>query len=125
MAKITPKRHRSRAMASNDATSFLLASTAVSAAVAADAAVAAVAFVAKETIVYFLLIPISHPIRGGSINFLLPAGKATRRAGSNDARLNKELVALLIAASREAPSSASSSGKLVCLEDIAVGLISR
>lgn len=61
-------------MASNDATSFLLASTAVS------AIAVAVAFVAKETIVYFLLIPISHPIRGGSINFLLPAGKATRRA---------------------------------------------
>lgn len=59
-------------MASNDATSFLLASTA--------AAVVAVVLVAKETIVYFLLIPISHPIRGGSINFLLPAGKPTRRA---------------------------------------------
>lgn len=49
------------------------------AAAAVAATVVAVAFVAKETIVYFLFIPISHPIRGGSINFLLPAGKPTRR----------------------------------------------
>lgn len=85
MAKITPKRHRSRAMASNDATSFLLASTAVSATatnvvvvvVVAAAIAVAVAFVARRRLssLYFLLIPISHPIRGGSINFLLPAGE--------------------------------------------------